>query len=235
MPARRLDMRWIPGSRVILKKGRFCKRSKRNLLSSIIQTLPVSVDGAMFWCDDRPGLTLTRLSGLVDYAEMVTQFGYITIWSVTWPLSPLFALINNWFELRTDAAKIATQVRRPIAERVESIGPWLQTMVSEATVSSLCWRIGELIRPFDFAPAAIRHLVVFRDELYLVLPLPTQPRSACGRPIDQPQRQLYHQLLHSGFRFPSLCDRKLSMGQDEHFFPGWSCFPPSMDGRISRR
>jgi anoctamin-10 len=64
---------------------------------------------------------------------MVTQFGYITIWSVTWPLSPLFALINNWFELRTDAAKIATQVRRPIAERVESIGPWLQTMVSNTT------------------------------------------------------------------------------------------------------
>jgi len=71
---------------------------------------------------------------IIDYAEMVTQFGYITIWSVTWPLSPLFALINNWFELRTDAAKIATQVRRPIAERVESIGPWLQTMVSHMAV-----------------------------------------------------------------------------------------------------
>ena len=61
---------------------------------------------------------------------MVTQFGYITVWSVVWPLAPLFALINNWLELRTDAAKISTHVRRPIAERVESIGPWLQTMVS---------------------------------------------------------------------------------------------------------
>jgi hypothetical protein len=46
----------------------------------------------------------------------------------------LFALINNWLELRTDAAKIATHVRRPIAERVESIGPWLNTMVCTTSV-----------------------------------------------------------------------------------------------------
>lgn len=71
---------------------------------------------------------------VIDYAEMVTQFGYITVWSVVWPLAPLFALINNWLELRTDAAKIATHVRRPIAERVESIGPWLNTMVCTTSV-----------------------------------------------------------------------------------------------------
>lgn len=61
---------------------------------------------------------------------MVTQFGYITVWSVVWPLAPLFALINNWVELRGDAIKISTQVRRPIGERVENIGPWLTMMVS---------------------------------------------------------------------------------------------------------
>lgn len=64
-----------------------------------------------------------------DYAEMVTQFGYVTLWSVVWPLAPLFALINNYVELRADAIKICKHVRRPVGTRVESIGAWLQTLV----------------------------------------------------------------------------------------------------------
>ena len=65
---------------------------------------------------------------------MVTQFGYVTIWSNVWPLAPVFALINNYFELRTDALKICKHVRRPIGERVETIGAWLQTLVSRQEV-----------------------------------------------------------------------------------------------------
>ena len=65
-----------------------------------------------------------------DYAEMVTQFGYVTIWSIVWPLAPVFALLNNYIELRTDALKICKHVRRPIGDRVETIGSWLDTLVS---------------------------------------------------------------------------------------------------------
>jgi hypothetical protein len=64
-----------------------------------------------------------------DYAEMITQFGYITIWSLVWPLAPIFALINNYVELRADAVKICKHVRRPVGDRVESIGSWLETLV----------------------------------------------------------------------------------------------------------
>lgn len=63
-----------------------------------------------------------------DYAEMVTQFGYVVIWAIVWPLAPVFALINNYFELRSDALKICQHVRRPIGPRVESIGTWLDTL-----------------------------------------------------------------------------------------------------------
>ena len=61
---------------------------------------------------------------------MVTQFGYVTIWSIVWPLAPVFALINNYIELRTDALKICKHVRRPVGDRVETIGSWLETLVS---------------------------------------------------------------------------------------------------------
>ena len=60
---------------------------------------------------------------------MVTQFGYVTVWSIVWPLAPVFAMINNYVELRTDALKICKHVRRPVGDRVESIGSWLQTLV----------------------------------------------------------------------------------------------------------
>jgi len=67
---------------------------------------------------------------IADYAEIVTQFGYVTVWSIVWPLAPVFALINNYIELRTDALKICKHVRRPVGDRVETIGTWLQTLVS---------------------------------------------------------------------------------------------------------
>ncbi|KAG8732544.1 hypothetical protein FRC11_012745 [Ceratobasidium sp. 423] len=63
-----------------------------------------------------------------DYAEMVTQFGYVVIWSAAWPLAPLMALLNNWLELRSDAFKITTHGRRPLSDRVDTVGPWLEAL-----------------------------------------------------------------------------------------------------------
>lgn len=60
---------------------------------------------------------------------MVTQFGYIVVWSCVWPLAPVFALLNNYFEIRGDVVKITQHVRRPVGDRVETIGSWLDTLV----------------------------------------------------------------------------------------------------------
>ena len=64
-----------------------------------------------------------------DYSEMVTQFGYVALYSTIWPLAPAMALINNWLELRSDAFKMTTHTRRPIPARVDTIGPWLENLV----------------------------------------------------------------------------------------------------------
>jgi hypothetical protein len=77
-----------------------------------------------------PSVVNVKLIGAADYAEMVTQFGYITVWSIVWPIAPVFAFINNYIELRSDALKICKHVRQPIGDRVETIGSWLDTMVS---------------------------------------------------------------------------------------------------------
>lgn len=87
-------------------------------------------------------LALPDYNLFTDYAEMVTQFGYVTIWSIVWPLAPIFALINNWVELRADALKICHHVRRPVGDRVETIGSWLETLVRPHSPQEISWQIG---------------------------------------------------------------------------------------------
>uniref|UniRef100_A0A8C7DU26 Anoctamin n=1 Tax=Oncorhynchus kisutch TaxID=8019 RepID=A0A8C7DU26_ONCKI len=72
---------------------------------------------------------LLLCEGLFDeYLEMVLQFGFITIFVAACPLAPLFALINNWVEVRLDAQKFVCQYRRPVAERAQDIGIWLDIL-----------------------------------------------------------------------------------------------------------
>ena len=56
---------------------------------------------------------------------LVLQFGFITIFVCAFPLAPLFALLNNWLEIRVDANKYVCQVRRAVAERANNIGGFI--------------------------------------------------------------------------------------------------------------
>jgi len=63
-----------------------------------------------------------------DLREMVIQFGYLSLFSVVWPLVGFSFLVNNWIEARSDAMKIAIGSQRPIPWRADSIGPWLNSL-----------------------------------------------------------------------------------------------------------
>uniref|UniRef100_A0A668AYJ8 Anoctamin n=1 Tax=Myripristis murdjan TaxID=586833 RepID=A0A668AYJ8_9TELE len=72
---------------------------------------------------------LVQCEGLFEeYLEMVLQFGFITIFVAAFPLAPLFALLNNWVEVRLDAHKFVCEYRRPVAERVQNIGVWFNIL-----------------------------------------------------------------------------------------------------------
>lgn len=56
------------------------------------------------------------------------------------PLAPLFALINNWVEVRLDARKFVVDFRRPVMERAQGIGVWstiLTTIAHIAVISNV--------------------------------------------------------------------------------------------------
>ncbi|RXN09471.1 anoctamin-1-like isoform X4 [Labeo rohita] len=56
-----------------------------------------------------------------EYMEMIIQFGFVTLFVASFPLAPLFALLNNIIEIRLDAKKFVAELRRPDAARAKDI------------------------------------------------------------------------------------------------------------------
>ncbi|XP_067422321.1 anoctamin-7-like isoform X2 [Emydura macquarii macquarii] len=79
---------------------------------------------------------LLQCEGLFEeYLEMVLQFGFTTIFVAAFPLAPLFALLNNWVEIRLDAQKFVCEYRRPVADRAQDIGVWFFILEVLAQIS----------------------------------------------------------------------------------------------------
>ncbi|NXX93095.1 ANO2 protein, partial [Centropus bengalensis] len=73
--------------------------------------------------------TLEPFTGLTpEYMEMIIQFGFVTLFVASFPLAPLFALLNNIIEVRLDAKKFVTELRRPDTVRAKDIGIWFNVL-----------------------------------------------------------------------------------------------------------
>ncbi|KAK0155716.1 Anoctamin-1 [Merluccius polli] len=59
-----------------------------------------------------------------EYMEMIIQYGFVSLFVASFPLAPAFALLNNVIEIRLDAAKFVSEIRRPNAVRAKDIGIW---------------------------------------------------------------------------------------------------------------
>eukprot|EP00936_MAST-01D_sp_MAST-1D-sp1_P002882 g2882.t1 len=66
----------------------------------------------------------TNRSAFEDYAEMVLQFGFVTLFVVAFPLTPLLALANNRIEMSVDSFKLCIEHQRPAPKSASSIGMW---------------------------------------------------------------------------------------------------------------
>ena len=74
---------------------------------------------------------------------MVIQYGFVTLFVAAFPLAPFFALVNNVIEIRVDAYKYVTTLRRPLAQRVQDIGAW-SNILQTITYISVFTNVSEL-------------------------------------------------------------------------------------------
>ncbi|XP_057413040.1 anoctamin-2 [Balaenoptera acutorostrata] len=95
------------------------------------ETEPGAADSA---CSKHPkqwdlDYSLEPYTGLTpEYMEMIVQFGFVTLFVASFPLAPVFALLNNVIEVRLDAKKFVTELRRPDAVRTKDIGIWFDIL-----------------------------------------------------------------------------------------------------------
>ncbi len=114
-----------------------------------------------------------------DLREMVIQFGYLSLFSVVWPLTPVSFIINNWIELRSDAVKICIEMQRPTPQRADSIGPWLDSLeflawLGSITSAALAYLFSNNGLGPDGTPATIQGwalllTIFFSEHIYLLV------------------------------------------------------------------
>ncbi|KAK0153410.1 Anoctamin-1 [Merluccius polli] len=98
---------------------------------------------------------LEPFAGLTpEYMEMIIQFGFVTLFVASFPLAPLFALLNNIIEIRLDAKKFVGELQRPVAARAKDIGIWYNLLKGVAKVAVI---INAFVISFtsDFIPRLV--------------------------------------------------------------------------------
>ena len=104
------------------------ERAARNGGTSPAPSINDPPEDAAFLKRVREEADLAVYDVTADLREMVLQFGYLSLFSVVWPLTGVSFLINDWLELRADAIKICVEMQRPTPWRADTIGPWLDSL-----------------------------------------------------------------------------------------------------------
>ena len=156
---------------------------------------------------------------------MVVQYGYLTLFSVIWPLVPVSFLINNWVELRTDAVKICVEMQRPTPWRADSIGPWLDalsflTWLGSITMSALVYLFSNDGLGPDGSPQSIKAWglllsIFFSEHIYLltrwgvalaISKIDSPGRQKARRERYLTRQKLFEESLDQTHRLPTLSE-----------------------------
>lgn len=116
-----------------------------------------------------------------DLREMVVQFGYLSLFSVVWPLTACSFVVNNWIELRSDAVKICIEMQRPTPHRADGIGSWLDSLsflawLGSITSAALVYLfandgVGPDGTPYDIKGWALLLTIFFAEHVHLLVQL----------------------------------------------------------------
>ncbi|KAJ9668071.1 hypothetical protein H2201_001877 [Coniosporium apollinis] len=180
------------------------ERAAKNGTASIDVAANDPPEEAAFLTRVRSEAELDVYDVTADLREMVIQFGYLSLFSVVWPLTALSFLINDWIELRADAVKICVQMQRPIPWRADTIGPWLDaltflTWVGSLTTAALCYLfsndgLGPNGTPKNIQGWALLLTVFFAEHAFLavrqVVRVVVSKMDSPGRQKERRQRYL---------------------------------------------
>lgn len=93
----------------------------------------------------------------------MTQFAYVTCFSVILPITPLVVLINHLLNMRLDAFKLCRGRRRPLAQKTGGIGVWNHVLhiVTVIAILTNCALMALTSSQFSWLANEIGYLGVF--------------------------------------------------------------------------
>ncbi|KAJ3407276.1 Anoctamin-7 [Chytridiales sp. JEL 0842] len=72
-----------------------------------------------------------------ELMKKTVQFGFISFFTIGFPLAPLFTFIQNTLEIRFGAYRLVVQSKRPFTTRSQGIGAWFRIMSHVSRISIL--------------------------------------------------------------------------------------------------
>ncbi|CCI41018.1 unnamed protein product [Albugo candida] len=79
-----------------------------------------------------------------DMLEMVIQFGYTTMFVVSFPFAPFLSYLNNYLEIRLDGYRLLYETRRPQPQNVCDLGHWYSVQQIFAAIA-ICSNAGVIV------------------------------------------------------------------------------------------
>jgi hypothetical protein len=127
-----------------------------------------------------------------DMSEMIIQFGYVTMFVIVLPITPLLSLINNVIELKVDGYKIVNESQRPHPNGSHGLGAWngvlgFFSIVAVGTnVALITWRT-ELVDDLVSTDATIKWVFFTFASLFLSLVVTVEKWAIPDVPADVTQ------------------------------------------------
>jgi len=165
------------------------------------------------------------VSTIDDMSELIIQFGYVTLFVLALPITPLFALINNMVEIRVDAYNLLNSTQRPPPNGSYGLGAWNSVLqffsfIAVGTnVAIITWRtqLVELLSSNNseykwifFSVVSVILALLISFEKYLIPDVPLEVEQAIAR------QEHIEGVLVKGQRIDS--DREEPPGEDENTY-----------------
>ncbi|XP_044494970.1 anoctamin-like protein At1g73020 isoform X2 [Mangifera indica] len=83
-----------------------------------------------------------------DFLELALQFGMIMMFACAFPLAFAFSVVSNIMEIRTDALKLLSMMKRPVPRAATTIGAWIN-IFQFLIVMSICTNSALLVWLYD--------------------------------------------------------------------------------------
>jgi anoctamin-10 len=167
-----------------------------------------------------------------DMSELIIQFGYVALFALALPITPLLALLNNVVEMKVDAVNLVNQSQRPHPNGSSGLGAWnpilqfFSFICIGTNIALITWRTGLVQDLTDsvnynwifFSVSSIVVALMVAFEKYLIPDIPLGVQAAMER------QKLIEGVLVLGQRIDS--DREMPPDDEDE---GYLDFNPTGD------